>query len=331
MEWNAELFSLAHEGSFAPDRSFHFLRIAHLRFLRIRETHGRQGVCAVGSPVMKMRCVLLVAIGLTGCATTLRLTKPGPPEGTFGSIRTLSVSVATASGKSVGDAVVQGLALGEIPLQVSAESVVKERLIDRLQRLGYVVCPAAPCGEGAMSVTLTESEVATQITSNGLRAHSRIRVNVKVRALDGTEPYDFDFWDNRSGPVIDAPRLVQTCADHIANRFERSLLPTQQTSTLPLEDGGELSAGVNLLLAGSWSAAARYFEDLTKRSPDLAGAWYDLGVAYEAQNLWPPAFAAYEQAAMRERSRTFLDALETARNMIPPPSPTNPANAPLPE
>ena len=199
----------------------------------------------------------------------------------------------------------QGIVLGEIPVPISAESVVRERLVARLQRLGYGVCPEAPCGEGAMKVTLTESEVATQLTSSGLRARSRIRINVKVRAADGSEPYDFDFWDNRSGSVAEAPLLVQGCADTIANRFERSLVPTQQTAKLPLEDGGELSPGVNLLLAGSWNAAARYFDDLTKRAPDLAGAWYDLGVAYEAQGFWPSALAAYEQAAMRDRSRTI--------------------------
>ncbi len=267
-------------------------------------------------------------LAMTGCATTLRLQRPGPPEGTFGGVRTLSISTSTVN-KDVGNAVLQGLMLGEVPIQVSAEKLVAERLAAKLQSLGYTVCPQGPCGDGAMTVLLTQSEVGTQLTSNGLRAHSRIRVTVKVRAADGTEPYDFDFWDNRSGPAEAAPILVEECATTIANRFERSLLPTQVTSRLPLEDGGQLSGGVNLLLSGSWRSATSYFEDLTRQQPDLDGAWYDLGVAYEAQGFWPQALRAYEQAATLRRSSAYLDAVETARAMVPAPSASNPANAPL--
>ncbi len=271
----------------------------------------------------------LAILTATGCTTTLRLTRPGPPEGTLGAARTLSVSTSTVN-KNIGDAVVQGLMLGEIPVQVNAEKLVAEKLVARLQGLGYSVCPQPPCGEAAMNLTLTQSEVGTQLTSNGLRSHSRIRVNIKVSARDGTTPYDFDFWDNRSGPAEAAPVLVEACADTIANRFERSLQPTQETARLPLEDGGPLSGGVNLLLSGSFVSAAQYFEDLTRRQPDLDGAWYDLGVAYEAQGLWPQALAAYEQAAQRNRSMSYRDAVETAQRMVPRPSASNPANAPLP-
>lgn len=281
---------------------------------------------------MKAFAAFLLVMGLvsSGCTTTLRLTRPGPPEGTFGGARTLSVSTVTA-GKTAGNAVLQGLILAEVPITINAEALVKERIVARLQRLGYSVCGDKPCGDGAMQVALTESEVAAALSSAGLRATSRLRVNVKVRAADGSEPYDFDFWDSRSGSVAEAPMLVEACADTVANRFERTLLPSQQVSRLPLEDGGALSGGVNLLLAGSYLNATSYFEDLTRRDPQLDGAWYDLGVAYEAQGLWPQAAAAYEHAAMLKRSKTYLDAVETARAMTAavPASPSNPANAPL--
>ena len=270
----------------------------------------------------------LAILTATGCTTTLRLTRPGPPQGTFGAARTLSVSTSTVN-KRVGDAVMQGLILGEIPVQVSAEKLVAEKLIARLLRLGYSVCPQPPCGGAAMNVTLTQSEVGTELASGGLRSHSRLRANIRVIASDGTNPYDFDFWDNRSGPVEAAPALVEACADTIANRFERSLQPSQEVAELPLEDGGPLSGGVNLLLSGSFISAVQFFEDLTRRQPELDGAWYDLGVAREAQGAWPQALAAYEQAVQRKRSKTYLDAVDTARRMVPVPSASNPANAPL--
>ncbi len=259
-------------------------------------------------------CAATVAVG---CAPSLRLTRPTPPEANLGNIHTLSVTVSTDVGKSVENAVVKGLAFGELPVPVPVEGTVKERLEARLQSLGYTVCPAAPCGEGAMTVVLTESTVGTEFTSSGLRAHSRITARVKVKQLDGTEPYDFSFWDRRSGRVEEAPMLVQGCAESIANRFANTLLPGRQTSTLPLEDGGPLSMGVNMLLASNWTGAISYFAQLTRDQPDLDGAWYDLGVAWEAQGDWGQALSAYEQAASRKRSRTYLDAVASARSMVP--------------
>jgi len=267
---------------------------------------------------MRSLVLLITTFFTVGCAPALYLTRRTPPEGSFGTVRTMSVSVSTDMGRAVENAVVTGLALGEIPVPVPVDGIIKSRFEERLQALGYGVCPAAPCGDGAMTIRLTESAVGTELTSSGLRSHSRITARVVVKQADGQEPYDFTFWDRRSGGVNEAPLLVQTCANNIAARFEATLLPGRQKSTLPLEDGGPLSAGVNMLLSSNWSGAIAYFTQLTQQQPELDGAWYDLGVAWEAQGDWGQALVAYEQAAARRRSQNYLDAVEVARKMAPP-------------
>lgn len=268
--------------------------------------------------------VLLLA-SLMGCAPALHFTRPTPPEASLGNVRTLSVNVSTDVGSTVENAVVKGLVMGEIPVPINVDAVMKERLSLRLQQLGYVVCPAAPCGEGEMNVRLTESAVGTEFTGNGLRSRSRITAKVKVKQHDGQEPYSFTFWDRRSGRVEEAPLLVRNSADAIAASFAATLLPGRQKSVLPLEDGGPLSEGVNMLLSSNWDGAISHFTQLTQQQPELSGAWYDLGVAWEARGDWSQALAAYEQAAARDRKRTYLDAVETARRMAPPV-----ASAPVP-
>jgi hypothetical protein len=272
-----------------------------------------------------MRAFLLVVILAlsSACAPALHLTRPTPPEGDFGNVRTLSVTVSTDLGKAVENAVVTGLVLGEVPVPIPVDRILKERLVARLQALGYGVCGEAPCGDGAMTVRLTESSVGTEFTGTSMRSNARITAKVVVMQNDGQTPYDFNFWDRRSGRVEEAPLLVQTCADTIAARFEATLRPGRQASTLPLRDGGPLSPGVNMLLSDNWNGAIAFFSQLTQQQPDLDGAWYDLGVAWEAQGDWGQALAAYEQAAARSRRDMYVDAVQAARRMAPaqPPQP----------
>lgn len=273
--------------------------------------------------------VALLSLG-SACAPSLHLTRPTPPEGDFGPVRTMSLDVATDMGQAVENSVVGGLLMGQIPIPVPVHAAVRQALQRRLIAQGYGVCPAAPCGDGAMTVRLTESSVNGEMTTSGMRAHVRVRARVVVKAADGSEPYDFSFWANRSGSADQAPRLVLDASEAIASRFEQTLIPGRQSSTLPLEDGGPLSPGVNMLLSSNWDGAISYFTQLTQQQPELAGAWYDLGVAWEARGDWGQALAAYEQAAARDRKRTYRDAAAAARRMAPAPAATPTPVQPIP-
>jgi hypothetical protein len=261
--------------------------------------------------------LLMAVMALSGCQTVLRFTRPAPPEGDFGGVRTLSVEVKTAVGQTVETAIVGGLMRGEVPVPIRVDTQLKARLEQRLAALGYTVCPAAPCGEGVMVVTLTQSEVGNDFTREGPRAHSRIACTMRLTQSNGQVPYDFNFWDRRSGSIGEAGSLVRTSVDTILNRFEGTLQPGRASAELPLEDGGSLDPGVNMLFSSNWRGAIEYFSALTQREPQNDGAWYDLGVAWEAEGDWAQALFAYEQAAALKRKRNYLDAVDTARAMAP--------------
>jgi Tetratricopeptide repeat len=265
----------------------------------------------------------LLAFVLTlgpGCSTSLRLLRPTPPQGSMGTVRTLSVDVRTDVGKAATNSVVGGLFRGEVPVPVPFDGAVRAQLVARLEALGYAVCPSSPCGDGAMSTLLLESEVNTAVSTG--EATARVRAHVVVTQHDGTTPYDFTFWATRSGSMAEIPSLVRGCAEAVATRFDATLRPGSVIATIPLEDGGPLAPGVNQLLAEDFRSAAAYFSQLTEQQPELAGAWYDLGVAWEAQGAWGEAASAYEKAAGHARKRLYLDALDHARSLAPPaPSP----------
>lgn len=268
-----------------------------------------------------MRTLFLGLLVLTsGCATVLKVRVPTGPEASLGAVKTLSLDVATDMSRSVERSIVSGLTRGAVPIPVPVHSVVKERLASRLEQLGYAVCPAAPCGDGAMSVELVESDVNTEFTQNGPRVRAHVKARVKVtQGTDGALVYDYSFWDTRSGSADRAGQLVGLVADHIANRFVATLTPGVQRVEFHLEDGGPLTTGVNMLMSSNWDGAVAYFTDLTRQQPELDGAWYDLGVAWEVKGDWTQALGAYEQAAARARKRVYLDAVANARRVAPAP------------
>jgi len=269
---------------------------------------------------MLTRLLLPVAAfaACAACAPALHLSRPSAPEASLGNVRTVSLDVTTNAGMATNAAVTRGLFTGELPIPVPIEQVMRDTLTRRLSALGYAVCPTAPCGDGAMTVSMEESAVGTHVSTNGVvQATARLRARIKVRQNDGVESYDYSFWSNPSGNPASAPQLVQQAADNIAARFQATLLPGKEHSTLPLEDGGPLKTGVNMLLADNWDGAIGYFSELTQKQPELAGAWYDLGVAHEAKGNWGEALAAYEQAASRDRKDMYRDAVVAARRRAP--------------
>lgn len=279
---------------------------------------------------MRLVFPVVVVLFTVGCAPTLYLTRPTPPEGDFGAVRTMPVTVHTNVGRNVEQAVTAGLLTGEIPVPVSVDNVVKERFAARLQSLGYGVCPQAPCGDGEMNIQLLESIVGTEFTSSGLRSNVRLRARVKVRQADGQEPYDYTFWANRTGHVTEAPQLVHAAAEAMASTFASTLMPGREQSEITLEDGGSLKPGVNMLLSSNWDGAIGFFNQLVQTEPDNGGAWYDLGVAWEAFGDWGQALSAYEQAAARDRKKAYLAAVEQARRRAPQRQPGQP-QAPVPQ
>lgn len=267
--------------------------------------------------MFRLLCWSVVAVCVSGCQTVLRYSRPTAPEGNFGTVRTMAVNVQTQVAQTVETAVVNGIFNGEIPVPIRVEPQLKERLEQKLTQLGYSVCAQQPCGDGQMLVMITQSEVGNEMGQNGLRSHSRISCTIKVMQANGQVPYDFNFWDRRTGSVGQAPSLVRTSLDNIVDRLAGTLQPGREWIEVPLQDDSELESGVNMLLASNWGGAIAFFTQVTTQQPQNHAAWYDLGVAWEAQGDWAQALRAYEQAASLKRSSQYLDAVEAAQRMTP--------------
>jgi hypothetical protein len=260
---------------------------------------------------------LSMLLVVTGCAPVLHLTTPTPPEGNLGTVRTMSVSVTGNVGNTVEQSVATGILMGEIPVPVPMGEVVKQRFEQKLQALGYAVCPAAPCGDGAMTIEMLESSANSQVHSSGVQVTVRLKARIVVTQNDKQVPYDWSFWDSRSGSVDSTPQLVINCADHLTARFESTLQPGRVSSSITLVDGDELTPGVNMLFSSNWEGAIAHFTQLTQQQPNNDGAWYDLGVAWEAYGDWGQALSAYQRAAALKRSDLYLEAVAQARSRAP--------------
>lgn len=261
----------------------------------------------------------ILIVALTGCAPSLYVTRPTPPAASLGPVRTVAVEASSDMRQSVGDAVMKGVFMGTISIPIATHTAVANKVKQSLAQLGYQTCEPAPCGDGTFRIQVVESAVDNQITSSGPRARAFIKARMFMTLPDGQVPFDYSYWDTQYGSSGRAAQLVDMVAANLAGRFVGTLSPGSERVEFPLDDGGDLSVGVNMLLSSNWDGAIAYFSDLTQKQPELAGAWYDLGVAHEVKGNWPQALGAYEQAAARNRKQYYLQAVSNARAHQPPP------------
>ena len=67
-----------------------------------------------------------------------------------------------------------------------------------------------------------------------------------------------------------------------------------------------------MLLSGDLDGAERWFTELTLKNPDLAGAYYDLGLVAEVRGDYRRAAALHRTAAQKHATQRYLDAAESA-------------------
>ena len=201
-------------------------------------------------------------------------------EGTFGPVHTLAVESSTAATQVVDHSVVSGVFYRSLPMPITVHPLVEERVRIRLQRIGYQLCAPAPCGDGIMRITLEESQVNQHYGPDGASATARVLANLQVFTNAGENPYGFRFTRTQTGGVMDGQRLVAIVAEEVADGLEQTLTPTYQRLWYTVDDGGTLELGVSMLMASDFDGAIRYFQNVAARTPDAAGAWFDLGTAW---------------------------------------------------
>lgn len=266
-----------------------------------------------------MRWFSVVSFVCCACAPTLHLSRPTKPRASLGGAQSLSITVKSGV-PTFSSAALTSLSVGGVVTSTPIPTVVQERFKARLSGLGFDLCTEG-C-DAAMTVTLTEVDVGPDTSTGvgsgiggGTSVQVHCRLSARVTAIDraGATLFDEAVRDVRVGPVEDSNGVVKESADMLAGRVQATLEPGRERWKLPLLDDVDTAPGVQLLEARDWKAATRFFEDLTARRPELDAAWYDLGVAWEAQLDFDKAVAAYEEANRRAPSSRYAEAIAGAK------------------
>jgi hypothetical protein len=254
-----------------------------------------------------------------------------PPQATLGIAHKVQVVVTPGATDTVaGD-----------PERVSAR--VRGGFAKRVSALGYELCLEAPCdgvleialGEVAfgelppevetadslrmkamMQAALSQAGFTATSSGSGPRLSGRLTARVTLTQADGTVSFRHAFSQQTSAQGKSLQEVAQETIDAVLKSFTDLLERQAPTMRVTLEVGGVLNRGVEMLHQAEWPGAAAHFTELTHSQPELDGAWYDLGVALEAQGDWAPALEAYRAAERLVNKPHYRNAASTAESVL---------------
>jgi len=275
--------------------------------------------------------LLLVSSLASACAPVLKIRRLAAPQAALGTARTVLVHVTPASTDAIPD---QPEKLSEL---------VRRQVSERLTASGYAVCPQAPCGDGVLEVAIEQAsfgsaremphlpsfammDAAVKAVRGGSsatvtdaapdeQATAQLLMRFTLVQPDGTVGFRRSIDQSVSRPGKVGP-VLKEAVDGAVKWFGDLLVRQAPVAMVPLEGGGELNHGVELLHKADWAGAVAWFTELTRTQPELDGAWYDLGFALEAQGAWKPALDAYREAAKRAKKPHYEKAVSTAEAVL---------------
>jgi hypothetical protein len=277
-------------------------------------------------------CILGLWLLASACSPALTMRRLSPPKAVLGTAHTVHVHVTPAPSDVVP---------GETE---RVSEAIRRKFSERLTAAGYAVCPQLPCGDGVLEVVLDDvafdgktpsappapkvSEMTALMDLHGFRFSSNsapgqdgvrlvVRVTLTQAGVQVGVPSISTQLVNRQASVND---MLKEAEDAVVSRFGDELGRQTPLVEVPLEGGGPLNRGVEMLHAANWAGAVTYFTELTRTQPELDGAWYDLGFAHEAQNEWAAALEAYRQAAQRAKKPHYTSAVSVAERLLHVPS-----------
>ncbi|NIS37824.1 hypothetical protein GWN91_01260 [Candidatus Saccharibacteria bacterium] len=108
-------------------------------------------------------------------------------------------------------------------------------------------------------------------------------------------------------------RLTQRCIDD----FVRMLAPHKVTIHTEFAKGNdEVNKGIEFAKKDLWDKAQLIWEQVVSKDPHNHQAWYNLGLAMEAQAFYERAEKAYDRAATLKTEDLYLEALKRIRQEI---------------
>jgi tetratricopeptide (TPR) repeat protein len=148
---------------------------------------------------------------------------------------------------------------------------------------------------------------------------ARVRVNFQVVKSDGQVIVLRDYDGDDTGTSYEAGRrpsrsatdLLESAARESVGRFLDDITPHQVVEKIELDESDDtLKPGIKMAEAGDLAGAERSWNDVLARSPNNAGAIYNVGVLLETRGEFDQAAGNYTRAFQLNPKGLYHDSLE---------------------
>jgi len=126
-----------------------------------------------------------------------------------------------------------------------------------------------------------------------------------------------DFSRNGRPQGTDKDILIKNALDKTANSFMRIIAPYSYRVEIEFarSKSSEGKSGINFAKAGLWKDALKQFKLAAKKTPNNSGAWYNLGLAYEYNNIFDKAIEAFKKSNELKTSYKNMIELNNVKRM----------------
>ncbi len=110
--------------------------------------------------------------------------------------------------------------------------------------------------------------------------------------------------------------ILSDLTRQVISRLMARIVPHVVTETRILDYGDCLAAGNKAAQAGDWETALELYQPCTASPKSAAGAYFNMGVAYEASGQFRKAVAMYKKAAKLNPCTKYSDALVRVKKAV---------------
>jgi Flp pilus assembly protein TadD, contains TPR repeats len=119
---------------------------------------------------------------------------------------------------------------------------------------------------------------------------------------------------NRSGASTEEVRT--TLVKRVIDRFAAIFVPTSKKELREFRPHGDKDPGWIAAREGNWKLANEAWTKRVKENPNDDRAWYNRGVAYEANGQLPDAVKDYKKAVELDRDELYMKTLSRAEGAL---------------
>jgi tetratricopeptide (TPR) repeat protein len=157
----------------------------------------------------------------------------------------------------------------------------------------------------------------------------KAKVNTNLRVVDlttgkilavksFTEEASKKDWERNEWPAdIDKDAVISEAANSTIDAFMKMIAPYTDYVSVSFEKSKlpEVESGVNYAKQGMWKDALEQLELAVRNSPDDAGAWYNLGIAYEYNYMFEKAIEAFKKANSIKPSDKYINEISNVKRL----------------